>query len=140
METNIGTDSVKIKAYQLHYLGTDGNHGFYFEGEGPPIVGNMQEFNSTYVFTDGEPIPNWNYNPDATEDNGIQIPYFDMTGDGNIDANDVNYLSNILIMNNADLTSTDIEKIKYNADGTLNTNPYDEDNVTEIHEIMQHND
>ena len=28
METNIGTTDVSIKAYQLHYLGTDGVHGF----------------------------------------------------------------------------------------------------------------
>ena len=28
METNIGTGSIRIKAYQLHYLGNDGDHGF----------------------------------------------------------------------------------------------------------------
>jgi len=28
METNLGVNEVSIKAYQLHYLGTDGEHGF----------------------------------------------------------------------------------------------------------------
>ena len=134
METNISSDSIKIKAYQLHYLGTDGNHGFYFEGEEPAIVGNMQEFNSTYVFTNGEPIPNWNYNPDATEDNGIEIPYFDMTGDGVIDWYDENEVYA------GEYTDTELEKLKYNADGSLNSEISWETAMPEIEEIIEHNE
>ena len=139
LETNLGVDSLKIKAYQLHYLDTDDNHGFYFEGEELSIVGNMQEYHSTLTFTTGQPVPNWNYNPNATVDSGIQIPYFDLTGNTSVGTEDLVYVSQSLINNDYDLTSMDIEKLKYNSDGTLNTTILDPNTVAELTEFMMFN-
>ena len=153
LETNISTDSVKIKAYQLHYLKEGGNHGFSFPerffgtdiytGEdiivNPPLVGNVKQFHSTYTFTTGEPIPNWNYNPEATEDNGIEIPYFDFNADTYIgdteDASDYEALIWALVEGDSSMdhfTDFQMEILKYNADGSLNTNI---DNVQTIYEL-----
>ena len=43
METNVTTDGINIKAYQLHYLGTDGNHGFEIPEQEYVVRGNMNE-------------------------------------------------------------------------------------------------
>lgn len=119
METNVTTDGINIKAYQLHYLGTDGNHGFEIPEQEYVIRGNMNENNSTKTFTNGDPVPNWNYNVNATEHNGLEIPYFDATRDGIINVNDIVKIVNFIITP----TQYDdgfIERMtKYNPDGSL---------------------
>ena len=77
MESVLSTDKIKIKAVQLHYLGIDGDHGFELPEEyNQPyeIYGCTEEF-SSLTFTDGSLVPNYNYNPLATIDNNIRIPY-----------------------------------------------------------------
>ena len=119
MSVDINPNGVKINAVQLHYLGTDGNHGFQFPEEtGYSIIGNMQEFNSVYTFTDGSPIPNWNYNPIANIDSGFEIPYFDLNNDGSINIMDLMILQGYVI-GTGTLTSSQKEKLKYRSDGNL---------------------
>ena len=77
----------------------------------------MNKLNSTYKFTNGNSIPNWNYNPYATIDNGIEIPYFDLTGDGQINVNDVVLLSDYLF-GNQELTLSQKQRLKYKSDGS----------------------
>ena len=140
METNVGVDSIKIKAYQLHYLGTDGNHGFQNivvengkiqSYEQTDIIGNTNEFNSTYAFVNGQAIPNSNYNPLATIDNGVEIPYFDLTSDGSINDTDLNILNDALL-GNIQLTDLQLKKLSYYPDGSnlnlpsVGTNTYQE--------------
>jgi len=137
MSTDIGSKGIKINAVQLHYLGTDGNHGFQFpEEETYQIVGNMQEFNSTYTFTNGNPIPNWNYNPLANVDSGVQIPYFDLNNDGIIDASDLIMVFNH-VLGTQDLTETQKDKLKYNSNGIIdNTGVIDVVDITSIMNII----
>lgn len=95
METNIGANDFRIKAVQLHYLGTDGNHGFVFPNGEYEVLGCMNEYNTTYPT-----IKNWNYNRYATQHNGIEIPYFDINGDGVIDVVDLVALVNMILTDN----------------------------------------
>tara|TARA_R100000664_G_scaffold17978_1_gene26971 strand:+ start:147 stop:4343 length:4197 start_codon:yes stop_codon:yes gene_type:complete len=141
LETNIGTNQVKIKAYQLHYLGTDGNHGFTFpqttrNSQANQRTGNMQQFNSKYRFTTGEPIPNYNYDPTATIDSGFEIPYFDIGLDGDIGADDYNRVVDVLINGNGSFTQQELELLKYNSDGSINTSINNADTVSEIDDII----
>ena len=55
----------------------------------------MNEYNTTYPT-----IKNWNYNRYATQHNGIEIPYFDINGDGVINAVDLVALINMITTNN----------------------------------------
>lgn len=117
LATDIGSKSIKIKAYQLHYLGVDGDHGFVLPDESYEIVGNMNQFNTKYKFTNGNSIPNWNFNPDATIDNGIEIPYFDLTGDGQINMKDITLLTDYLY-GYGELTLSQKQRLKYKSDGS----------------------
>ena len=62
--TDYSLDKIKVSAYQLHYLGTDGLHGF---GEDYNVVANLRQFNTTYPN-----LRNYNYlspaelNPNVT--------------------------------------------------------------------------
>ena len=100
MSTDLGINDIKIKAVQLHYLGTDGAHGFLFpEQESYDIIGNMEQFNSNYTYPNGERIPNWNFNPSANIDSGFEIPFYDLNGDGNINVTDVVLLVSYIVGN-----------------------------------------
>lgn len=62
------------------------------------IIGCTYKINTKYN------VPNWNYNPKATKDNGIQIPYYDLNNDGEIDIKDLilvieDYISPVKKMN-----------------------------------------
>tara|TARA_R110002020_G_scaffold462445_3_gene681947 strand:+ start:1754 stop:5698 length:3945 start_codon:yes stop_codon:yes gene_type:complete len=107
METNTAIDNVSIKAYQLHYLGTDGDHKFGTDYE---IIGNMNQFNTNYTSIDGNPLPNWNYNPSANVHNNIEVPYGDVSGDGIINVIDIIECINHVI-GVTQLTSTQIQRI-----------------------------
>jgi hypothetical protein len=120
METNIGVDSIAIKAYQLHYLGTDGNHGFELPDQEYQVIGNTN-IDSYASFTNGENIPCWNYNPNATLHNGYEIPYFDLNGDGFINVADITMLVNH-ITGNQQLTHLQKKRLIYRSDGTLKEN------------------
>ena len=121
METDIGLTSIKIKAYQLHYLGTDGLHGFVKPDEdGYEIIGNTIQFNASYQFNNGENIPNWNYNPFATTDNGKQIPFFALGGYNSVSIYDLLLLvDHISYPNSGYLSQGQIERLKYDYDGGI---------------------
>ena len=113
MSTDVGLNGIKINAVQLHYLKGDGMHGFTFPNQTQyDIIGNMKEFNSTHTYPDGNYIRNWNYNPNATIDSGVEIPFFDLNGDGNIDINDLNLLINYLSQGTI-LTESQKSRLKY---------------------------
>lgn len=122
LATDISSKSIKVKAYQLHYLGVDGDHGFVLPDESYEIVGNMKQFNSTQTLPNGEPLRNWNYNPNATIDSGIEIPYFDLNGDGNIDIIDVQTVFNA-ILGNEQLTSNQMKRLRLPEYGNINADP-----------------
>ena len=129
METNVGTTSVKIKAYQLHYLGVDGNHQFEMPDTEYEVIGNTSEF-SNYTYPNGNQVPNWNYNPNANVESGFQIPYFDVTGDGVINVNDIIAVVNH-ITGNSQLNNTQKERLKYNSNGVLKT-----DNIINVGDLV----
>ena len=137
METNITTQGIQIKAYQLHHLSVEEPTFEFPDGiEEFEIVGNMEEFNTNgndgnpYTFTNGEPIPNWNFNPLANVDSGVQIPFFDVNADGLINVTDMVALVNH-ILGSATLTVEQIYRMsKYKSDGSLEADPY-ELNVTD---------
>ena len=114
MESNITLDYINIKAYQLHYLGVDGNHGYTDQSV---IVGNTNKYNSQYTFTTGEPIPNWNYNPYATIDSGFEIPMFDVNGDGIIDETDLSLVYDWAYMGDLALDEGQLTRLRWSADG-----------------------
>tara|TARA_R110002012_G_scaffold55981_5_gene143033 strand:- start:1279 stop:5268 length:3990 start_codon:yes stop_codon:yes gene_type:complete len=120
METNIATDSINIKAYQLHYLGTDGNHGFELPNQEYQVFGNINEF-SNWSFSNEENVLNWNYNPNANIHNDFEIPYFDLNGDGEIDILDIIMVINHIIGGDQ-LTNSQKQRLKYNYDGSLQNN------------------
>ena len=134
---DIKLDKVLLEAYQLHYLGTDGLHGFALEGEELTVVGNLNEYNSKYP-----DIHNWNYikeedrSPDYTYMQGEEIPYGDANADGNIDVADlvsvVNHVLGIQTLNEGDATR--ISKYNFN---TKTINPTaDVIDVTKVVELM----
>lgn len=87
---SIGLNNIKIKAIQLHYLGTDGQHGFTLPGEAPIYTANLREMNTTYPT-----IRNYNYLPPeqreegAIYEQGLEIPYGDTNMDGIINVVDI---------------------------------------------------
>lgn len=118
---DIGTDKVKIKAFQLHYLDND-NHGFLFpDEEFLTMEANLLEYNTWYQYPDGSPIKNWNYLPPDQQNNittyiqGLEIPYGDVTGDGMINVTDITKLIDY-ILEEHDLTIQEIERgdLEYN--------------------------
>ena len=120
METNVGTDSINIKAYQLHYLGIDGNHGFDMPDQEYQVYGNMNQY-SNLTFNNGDPIPNYNYNEFANIHNDTEIPYFDLNSDGVVNIIDIQMAINH-ITGNIQLTESQKERLKYRADGTIKNN------------------
>ena len=95
--TDYSLDRIKVSAYQLHYLGTDGIHGF---GENYDVVANLRMFNTTYPS-----IRNYNYLPLAERNEfvnyvqGDEIPYGDLNQDGVINITDIIALVNMIINN-----------------------------------------
>ena len=131
MSTDLGVNDIKIKAVQLHYLGIDGNHGFQFPTEETyQIIGNMQESHSTLTFTDGSPMPNWNYNPAANVDSGFEIPYFDINGDGSIDVADIVAVINH-ILGTSELSQSQKDRLKYRDNGSLK-----QDNIINVIDLV----
>ena len=134
METNVAPDGVAIKAYQLHYLGTDGNHGY---GENYDIVGNMNELNSFYrtIYHPFTFLPNWNYNPLANIHNNIEIPYGDISGEGIINVVDIIKLTQHITGQEL-LTSVELERINnINLISGDITEPYS--NLMDVTKILQ---
>ena len=134
---DIKLDRVSLEAYQLHYLGTDGLHGFNFEGEDSTIVANLNQYNSLFP-----EIRNWNYLPEEnrvegyTYIQGIEIPYGDVNGEGNINIVDVVNLMNH-ILGISVLSSGDAERIShYNfISNTINATP-DPINVVKLTQLI----
>ena len=143
METDIGTDGIKIKAVQLHHLtqdqpqldqGEDLGLNLQFD-----IEGNMNQFHTHYTFTNGSPVPNWNYNPDANIDSGIQIPYFDVTGNGTIDVADIIAITNY-VLGTGTLTLAQKDRLKYNSTGSISEDVIDVVDVIALVNIILHNE
>jgi hypothetical protein len=111
MKTDLGVDSIKIEAVQLHYLGNDGNHGFVFPDEtGIQILGNTKEYNSYYE-QQGIQLKNFNYNKFANVDNGIEMPYYDVNNDGIINVVDIVAVVNH-VLGTAYLTAGQLAKLR----------------------------
>ena len=57
----------------------------------------MKKYHSVYKLFDGSAMPNWNYNPNATIDSGVEVPYYDFNGNGKLDkANEKMWLDALL--------------------------------------------
>jgi|9_EtaG_2_1085328.scaffolds.fasta_scaffold00116_16 hypothetical protein len=115
METNIGTDSITIKAFQLHCLDVTGDHKFEMPNEEYIIRGCTKQY-SDFYYTNGNPIPNINYNPLANQHNDIESPYFDLNYDGIINVVDLVELVNHII-GGKQLTDKQKEKLVYTSAG-----------------------
>ena len=80
-------------------------------------VGCMRKYHSFYKLFDGSPIPNWNYNPNATIHSGIEIPYYDFNGNGKLDkANEKMWLDALIKQiqsNRSDLNKDQLSRLKY---------------------------
>tara|TARA_R100000152_G_C6782207_1_gene219013 strand:+ start:8170 stop:12513 length:4344 start_codon:yes stop_codon:yes gene_type:complete len=121
-ETRLDLKAFKIKATQLHYLGTDGDHGFETAEEEYHIVGNMNRL-SNQTFTTGERIPNWNFNPLATQHNNLEIAYFDFNGDGAVNIVDIVDAVNTILDSNPNITISQLQRMtRYTYDGSYNGN------------------
>ena len=70
------------------------------------------------MFSNGEIIPCWNYNPNATLHNELEIPFFDLNGDGLINVLDITILVNHLT-GNQQLTNSQKNRLKYKSNGEL---------------------
>ena len=99
--TDYSLDKIRVSAYQLHYLGTDGLHGFMFADEETyNVVANLREFNTTYPN-----LRNYNYLPPEQLETGVtylqgkEIPYGDLNQDGEINVVDIIALVNLIINN-----------------------------------------
>ena len=123
---DVGLDTIKISAYQLHHLDKDLQVDFVdlVDGSSTEVYGITQEY-SDESFIDGSPIPIWNYNPYATtnilpdgtnaNDGAISYLSFDASSP---DVGDVVMLSNA-IQNGTELTTAQQERFKYSSSGEL---------------------
>ena len=131
MSTDLGVNDIKIKAVQLHYLGIDGNHQFQLpEEESYDIIGNTNQHSAEYTFTNGEQIPNWNFNIYANVDSGVKIPYFDINGDGVINVVDIVAVINH-ILGTSELSQSQKDRLKYRSDGSIK-----QDNIINVIDIV----
>ena len=98
---DIRIDKIIVEAHQLHYLGTDGQHGFIFpEDDVTTAYAVIEEFN--HLFPE---IINYNYLPEESRNpdyNYVHVtewerPYGDITGNGNIDIIDLIDLINHIL-------------------------------------------
>ena len=139
MSTDLGQNNIKIKAIQLHYLGTDNNHQFQFPNDTSyEIFGNTEVY-SGYNFTDDNPILNFNYNQYATTNSNLQIPYFDINGDGLINVVDIIEVINH-ILGNSTLSESQKNRLKYDSSGRLrNTNVVNVIDLVSMVNIILHN-
>ena len=104
MGITISSNSVQVSGYQLHYLGTDGDHKFGIDYD---IFGCTEQINTyNYQYYTGgnpdnsssyDPVYNWNYNPIATVHNNIEIPYYDITADGIINVVDIIWVASHIL-------------------------------------------
>ena len=126
MEQIITTDVVKIKAYQIHYLGTGDNHGWIeLDGSIPTTVGNIHQLHTDYNWFESERgVDNYNFTM-ATEDSGFEMPYFCLTdSSGLFTADQIDHLMGISLQisqtegDNYEITMSLI------ADGTISQDYY----------------
>tara|TARA_R110000824_G_scaffold57588_8_gene156550 strand:+ start:2551 stop:6387 length:3837 start_codon:yes stop_codon:yes gene_type:complete len=99
MQTELSVNMFKLRCYQLHYLGTDGQHGFSSPEEALVYRANLREYNTKYPTQ-----RNYNYLPPEQREEGaiyvqggLEIPYGDTNMDGIINVVDiVDVVNNIL--------------------------------------------
>ena len=110
---DLGMDKVRYKVMQLHHI--DGSMQFETLGSEPTeIFGNFKEKN-----TIDNRIHNWNYSPDeganpnyTYTDTGVEIPYFDINGDGVVDVADILLMIQHII-GDIGLSESQRERIEY---------------------------
>ena len=81
------------------------------------IYGNTNPLSGRY-FSSGEPIPNWNYNPEATIHQGPEISYYDVNQDGVLNVIDIVAMVNHII--GVDTFTQDQIEIASYGDGVIN--------------------
>ena len=123
-DIDIGLESVKIQAYQLHYLDSGDNHGFVDSTGTQTIYGITQQY-SPINFEDGTPIPIWNYNPYAdtnilpngsdANDNAISYMSFNNDTPNVVDIVDLVGI----VLNELDVSESLLERFKYNSNGNI---------------------
>ena len=107
----ITLDSVKIKAMQLHYLGTDGIHGYHHPDEVQVYYANLREYNTLYPT-----IKNWNYLPPEQREEGAiyyqggdEIPYGDVNTDTVLNVVDIVAIVSHILSNIGEFSSEQLE-------------------------------
>tara|TARA_R100000656_G_scaffold105105_1_gene77270 strand:- start:56 stop:382 length:327 start_codon:yes stop_codon:yes gene_type:complete len=75
--------------------------------------GNTKQFNSKYRLPNNEKMINFNYNPNATIDSGIEIPFLDINNDGIVNEKEVHIIIDNIINITSNLTKPKIGRIKH---------------------------
>lgn len=126
---NITTNKINITAMQLHHIKTNVNdvNTYTQPDENVVISVNTQQYHTFYKYPNGDPVENWNYvSPQSyqnlnyiVEDSGLQIPYGDITGNGEINVVDVlNGVNSILGI--TELSTTQNIRGDIDRNGSLN--------------------
>tara|TARA_R110002096_G_scaffold116756_1_gene252998 strand:+ start:3646 stop:7467 length:3822 start_codon:yes stop_codon:yes gene_type:complete len=118
MQTELSVNMFKLRCYQLHYLGTDGQHGFSSPEESLVYRANLRQMNTSYPT-----LKNWNYLPPEEREEGaiyvqggLEIPYGDLNMDGNINVSDaVSYIHEMMVNQTSSFEIGDL-----NQDGNSN--------------------
>tara|TARA_R100000808_G_scaffold14669_1_gene34496 strand:- start:1732 stop:5988 length:4257 start_codon:yes stop_codon:yes gene_type:complete len=123
-DIDVGLETLKIKAYQLHYLDAGDDHGYVEAGVEQVIYGVTQQY-SSMNFTDGSPIPIKNYNPYATTNilpngndaNDLAVSYLSFDSSETNVADLVDLVD--MVLNDEDPSPGVLETFKYNSDGNI---------------------
>ena len=123
-DIDVGLETLKIKAYQLHYLDAGDDHGYVDASASQEIYGVTQEY-SALRFENTDYIPIRNYNPSATTNilpngsdaNDLAVSYLSFN-DSEPNVVDLVDLVN-LILNDEDPSPDVLEAFKYNSNGSI---------------------
>ena len=89
-------------------------------------VGCMRKYHSIYKLYDGTPMPNWNYDPKASVESGVEIPYYDFNANGKLDKANTKLWLNALLRQTEtgynNLTTDQLDRIKYYVPRNKHTN------------------
>ena len=141
---DITLDRIIVKAMQLHHIKKTVNDvtSFMLPDAVNVLSINTKLYNTLYEMPNGDPILNWNYvNPNYISpnvevmDSGIEIPYGDVNGDGQISIYDlVGGICLEILEGGGVLSQVEKERADVNQDGRL-----DVVDAVLIFEIIMHN-